>query len=79
MIKLPEVIYKEIVRKLRTEKEVYFDGLGTFHVTRYVKKTHPKLTFSKKDGEFGTKFIKNKKCILVAFKPDQKFKELVQG
>lgn len=73
MIYLPQITYDEFIGSLK-EGKVSIHNVGTFHVTKYIKKTHPTFVTSPKKK----RFVKNKKCSKIGFKPHLNLKKSVK-
>ncbi len=76
--KLHEVI-PEAFAKALLAGEVVIPEIGTFYLTRYVKKLHPIMVKGQRTKKMKSAFVKNKKLVLVRFKPSHILKNRILG
>lgn len=73
IIRLPEVIHEEFVRKLKNDKEVDIEKVGKFRVTEFSKGAS---LIPKKSGEM--RVMKNKNFSRIGFKATPSLKKAVR-
>lgn len=75
LIKLPQVLFRELVNSLKRGEAVNVHGIGTIYASEYRKKSHPSLV-----SNFGKKKYshKPKKLNRLNFRPSADLKAMLQ-